>query len=191
MALLLEGIGEDWVVTRRPGGKPELVTFRSLDELRRLVIRAMAKADQAEAPKRPAVILPQAVPAPAPPPPMPPPLPGVAKSKYPPLPYDADCQSCGACCAPQDQRKDTHPALEPEDVAQIPKIMRKGLVVNDGGHHYIGTKKNQEGVVVCSAFSGSIGGRNKCGIYSKRPMVCRIFEKGSDECLAARAAFGV
>ena len=185
MALLIEGIGEDWVVMRRPGGRPELIMFRTLDEMRRMVARALAKAEQvkAEKPRKPPlVVLPQA----AVPPPIPRPRP-----KYPPLPPDADCRTCGACCAPKDQRKDTHPALEPEDVALIPQFMRRSLVVKDGGQPYIKTKKNADGVTVCAALSGTVGEQCKCGIYAKRPMVCRVFEKGSEECLEARVVFGV
>ena len=195
MGLLVEGIGEDWIILRRQGGRPELITFKSLDEMRKVMSRALLKASQSPQEKpekatRSPFVLPQV--RPASPPPIPPPkLPKPKRPKYRPLPPDADCQSCGACCAPKDQRKDSHPALEKEDVQLLPAIMRKSLVVRDGGHPYIRTKKGPDGKTVCAAFKGSIGGRCKCGIYEKRPMVCRIFEKGSEECLAARAAFGV
>ena len=189
MGLLIEGIGEDWVVMRRPGGRAELITFKSLDDMRRLLTRAMMKAEQVEANRRPPVVLPQATPQIGARPPL---LPSVVtRPKYPPLPADTDCQTCGACCAPSDQRKDTHAALEPEDIELIPKIIRQVLVVNDGGHYYTGTKKNKDGLTVCAALSGSIGERCKCGIYNKRPQICRAVEKGRDECLAARAAFRV
>lgn len=202
MAVLLEGIGDDWVIMRREGGSPELLTFSSMVDFRRQVTRMLAKAEQARSVKRESTKLPQASPPPRPtPPPAPPPIQaviGAAKptvfresKKYPPLPVDADCRTCGACCAPKDQRRDTHPALEPEDVEKIPSVMRKTLIVRDGGHPYIKTKRNADGITVCAALSGSIGKSCKCGIYSKRPMVCVIFEKGSEECLAARANFGV
>lgn len=204
MAVLLEGIGDDWVVMRREGGSPELLTFSSLGDLRRHVIRMLAKAEQARSVKRNPVKLPQAEPraAPSPPPPPPPPVkaaqavlkPTVYRDpkKVPPsLPEGTDCMTCGACCAPKDQRKDTHPALEKEDVEQLPSVLRKSLVVNDGGQPYIKTKKGPDGKTVCAAFKGTVGGRCKCGIYDKRPMVCRIFEKGSPECLDARANFGL
>jgi uncharacterized protein len=201
MAVLLEGIGDDWVVMRREGGSPELLTFSSMSDFRAQATRMLAKAEQTRSVKRTPVKLPQASQAPPPPP-----LSAVIgaakptvfrepekrqKKQYPPLPDDADCRKCGACCGPRDQRKDTHAALEPEDVANIPSVMRKTLIVRDGGHPYIKTKKNADGHTVCAALSGSIGKSCKCGIYSKRPMVCVIFEKGSEECLAARASFGV
>jgi len=198
MAVLIEGIGDDWVIVRREGRSPELLAFSSLPDLKRQVIRMLAKDGQRQPPERVPVKLPQASPPQAA---VPPPLPRPkrtkptifldVKSKYKPLPDDVDCRSCGACCAPKDQRKDTHVALEPEDVDQIPAIMLKTLVIKDGGYPYIKTKKNADGVTVCAALSGSIGKSCKCGIYSKRPMVCVIFEKGSEECLAARASLGV
>lgn len=190
MALLIEGIGDDWIVLRKPGGKPELLHYKTLDEMRAAITRSLARWASAPKPEpRKPVTLPQASPPPPPPPPV-----VAAKKAIPslkPLPPDTDCMLCGACCAPQDQRKDTHPALEKEDVQQIPPVLRKSLVVNDGGNFFIKTKRDPNGKTVCAALKGAVGSRCKCGIYDKRPMVCRIFEKGSPECLAARSAFGL
>lgn len=189
MGLLIEGIGDGWVVLRRVGSRAEILTFGSLDEMKRLVTRELAKVQQqVQAPvavgsvnriaEREPVLLPSAsdfvVPLAAP-----------INGSKPPVPADVDCRACGACCAPLDQNKDTHAGLETEDVAKIPAVMRNSLVVVDGGRAYMRTKMTA-GVTVCAALTGSIG-RCKCGIYSKRPMACAMFEKGSEECLAARS----
>jgi Fe-S-cluster containining protein len=207
MSILLDGIGDGWIVTRRTvGGKPELVTFSSLEELRRGVVRLLVRADQplgavTEVPitapvARPLPVVAHSVGL----------VPRATETKSSTAPLDLtdqddhyepvvaaelDCRVCGACCGPIDQRRDTHVALEPEDVAQIPPTMLGSLVVKDGGAPFLGTKRDPNGKTVCKAFGGVIGGQCKCNIYTKRPMVCRIFEKGSSECLEARLAFGV
>lgn len=194
MALLLEGIGDGWAVVRRSNGKPELLLFGSLEELRRVITRALAKAEaKAEAKVKP-IMLPRAIEPTDYDFPLEPlillsdPRPVTITETV--LPSDVDCRTCGACCAPLDQNKKVHPALEEEDVDRLPGFMKNVLVVREGGRPYIRTKC-VDGITVCSAFSGVIGGRGKCGIYSKRPIACQVFEKGSLECLEARAARGV
>ena len=198
MALLVEGIGDGWIVVRRPRGKPELISFGSLDELRKAITRAMIKtagvpynttaprisAQQAPLPRNGAMRLPIVEQPPA------------DLSIDEPIVIieerlaDVDCRSCGACCAPMDQREDIHAALEEEDIMRLPAFMRDALVTQIGGRSFIRTKK-KDGVTTCAAFKGEIGGQCKCGIYSQRPVSCQLFEKGSDDCLAARAARGI
>nr|MBA3439811.1 YkgJ family cysteine cluster protein [Pyrinomonadaceae bacterium] len=43
----------------------------------------------------------------------------------------------------------------------------------------------------CVGLEGEIGSAVRCGIYSQRPAACRAFEAGSDQCHAARRAFGL
>lgn len=188
MSILIEGIGKDWVVTRRPGGgAPELSTFASLAEFQQVMQRLLVKAAKAPSPlppPRPATRLPVAV---------------VEEKKeeeripahLKPLPLDADCRACGACCAPTDQTSAHHVRLDPQDIAAIPTTFRDSFVtLNGDGNSYLATKMAGE-TKVCAALNGSVGGNCRCGIYKRRPMVCQLFEPGSLECLKARHAMGV
>jgi Fe-S-cluster containining protein len=181
MPLVLEGIGNDWVVTRRPGGKPELTTFKTFEEFRLAITRLMSK-DKALT-VRPSTVLPTATP---------PSLPVLETPVHlGTLPPGTDCRDCGACCGTQNMLKDVHVKLDNDDFDLIPKGLRGSLVVSKEDGKYLKTKRNSDGDNVCVALSGTIGDRCKCGIYSKRPMVCRLFEPGSPECLLARKARGM
>lgn len=179
MTIHLDGIGDDWVVTRRPGGKPELSHFSSLDELRHVLNRALLKAGPA--PKKPEP-LPQA--------PLPVVVPpavearrnGTGRMSHPPQ-TKLDCTTCGACCTPEDGVSKTWVRVEKGDRDQIGRrlpIMRKP------GGDYIQTRRNADGDVVCAALDGSVGSSCNCSVYNDRPLVCRLFEVGGDECLKAR-----
>lgn len=41
----------------------------------------------------------------------------------------------------------------------------------------------------CAALAGEIGGRAQCSVYAYRPLVCREFQAGSDDCLMVRRSF--
>lgn len=182
MPLVLEGIGNDWVVTRRTGGKPELTTFKTFDEFRLAITRLMSK-DKASSPTKPHTVLPTAK--------LPPPPVLEIPIDLGTLPLGTDCRDCGACCGTQNMLKDVHVKLDNDDFDLIPKGLRGSLIVTKEDGRYLKTKRNADGDNVCAALSGTIGDRCKCGIYSKRPMVCRLFEPGSPECLLARKARGM
>jgi hypothetical protein len=42
----------------------------------------------------------------------------------------------------------------------------------------------------CAALEGEIGRHVGCSVYGKRPLVCREFQAGSDDCLMVRRQFG-
>lgn len=187
--MLIEGVGADWIVVRRPDRQPEIIHFKTLDELIRGLHRhlpppvvASAGSPTPVSVSTPAVTRLPVIDAPSAPIAQPRPLP--AK----PLPPGTDCRTCGACCAPSDPRSSVHVRLEEADLAQIPGIMRKSLVAADGAAL---VTKSMNGQAVCSALNGMVGGQCKCGIYNQRPLVCRLFEIGSVECLEARQRFGL
>ena len=85
-----------------------------------------------------------------------------------------DCQSCGACCAFSWE----WPAfIGPGDGEDIPAHM-----VEDGRMRCHGDR--------CVALAGRLGVDVHCTVYADRPLVCREFTAGDDECLAVRRHFG-
>jgi len=43
----------------------------------------------------------------------------------------------------------------------------------------------------CAALTGEIGRRAQCSVYANRPLVCREFQAGSDDCIMVRRSFGL
>lgn len=85
-----------------------------------------------------------------------------------------DCQACGACCVEAGAV-----VLGDEDDVPAPLVQRVAnlrCMVTEGTSFR------------CTALLGTIGGTVGCGIYERRPDVCRSFDAGSDECLSARGA---
>ena len=178
MAVQIEGFGKDWMVTRRvDGGKPELTTFSSIEDLRRAVRRLLVKNESVRSPRSLPITEPIVEIEPS-----------ASDLK---LAAEFDCMTCGACCAPLQQDSDVHVQVEDGDLSDLPPRIVKSMVVSKGGDHYLGTKSNAQGKTTCRALSGTIGQQCSCMIYTKRPMACRIFEPGSPECLQARIVFGV
>ena len=93
----------------------------------------------------------------------------------PPLPAAAfDCQTCGACCVEAGavilDTEDDVPASLVQHVANLRCMVTEGTSFR------------------CAALLGTVGRAVGCGIYGRRPAVCRSFDAGSDECLSARDA---
>lgn len=87
-----------------------------------------------------------------------------------------DCQACGCCCA----WSDTWPVLMgPRDGEGIPDdlIDFDNQRMQSWGHR-------------CAALEGEIGCRVGCSVYADRPLVCREFQAGSDDCRMVRRRFG-
>ena len=87
---------------------------------------------------------------------------------------DFDCQACGACCVEAGavilDEADDVPAALVQHVANLRCMATEGTSFR------------------CVALLGTVGRRVGCGIYGRRPDVCRSFDAGSDECLSARDA---
>jgi hypothetical protein len=183
--VLIEGVGPDWIVIRKLGGRPELVVFKSLEDMRRQMTRALLKSETSVS--LPVVTEPPPVPAVAPRPRR-----RTARTRrHPPavaVPPELDCKTCGACCVSKSGSK-RHASLEPEDVEAIPPSLR--LVHQDADGSWTRTKVNAQEQTVCAALTGTVGGNCQCSIYGNRPTVCRIFEAGSTECLKARKVLGL
>ncbi len=85
-----------------------------------------------------------------------------------------DCQTCGACCAEAGavilDEEDDVPVSLVQNVANLRCMVTEGTSFR------------------CAALLGTIGEAVACGIYGRRPTVCRSFDAGSDECLSARDA---
>jgi len=77
------------------------------------------------------------------------------------------------------------------------RLERKGLpvfeIVPDPQDRIVllGTKRNGQGVRVCTALTGKLGKQVACSIYPERPHLCRQFEAGSPECHEARRTLGI
>jgi Fe-S-cluster containining protein len=183
VAVILEGVGDDWLITRQPGGAVRLHTFSSPSEIPALFRRLLA----GEAPKaaRPAVTKP---------------INGARNGTRPPrnrlaiakpVPVVPQCRDCGACCAPASPSSRHYVGLEQPDVDRLSVEERLSLVVTDAGRGSLATKKGSSGRRVCASFEGTLGGSCSCAIYDRRPDACRTFERGSEDCARARSLVGV
>jgi len=89
-----------------------------------------------------------------------------------------ECLDCGACCHSINPRL---VELLGADAHTVPEEFAEGD--SSGGAHMRMLKDPACGGFVCSA----LGEKNACRIYERRPFLCREFERGSAECLAAIA----
>lgn len=85
-----------------------------------------------------------------------------------------DCVACGGCCA----WSETWPVLMGDgDGAGIPDdlIDFEHWRMQSWGHR-------------CAALEGELGCRVGCTVYANRPLVCREFQAGSEDCHMVRRA---
>lgn len=83
-----------------------------------------------------------------------------------------DCQRCGGCCA----YSASWPVLMGErDGEGIPEDLI------DCGNWRMQSYGNR-----CAALEGEIGSKVACSVYENRPLVCREFEAGSEDCRMVR-----
>jgi uncharacterized protein len=85
-----------------------------------------------------------------------------------------DCQSCGACCA---YSWEWPTLIGPGDGDGLPFHL-----IEDGRMRCNGNR--------CAALSGELGEEVSCTVYEDRPLVCREFAAGSEDCRMVRMAFG-
>lgn len=97
-----------------------------------------------------------------------------------------DCQTCGACCA-------FYTCVAVEDTDTVPRSHYWKIGERAGAPVPIARRQLRRDPVTnnCVGLVGEIGKVVRCGIYRNRPAACRNFEAGSDQCRAARRAFGL
>ena len=88
-----------------------------------------------------------------------------------------DCVACGACCA----YSESWPVFIGDgDGDGIPDDLI------DFDHERMQCYGDR-----CSALVGEIGALAKCSVYENRPLVCREFQSGSEDCVMVRRSFGL
>ena len=94
--------------------------------------------------------------------------------------------TCGACCGSLDV------LLSAEEADRFESTPRLRVLL---AYHPVGTGpswpflRRDAASGHCTALEGVMG-RCRCTIYADRPHLCRAFEAGSPDCLAARRAKG-
>jgi len=98
-----------------------------------------------------------------------------------------DCVKCGACCF-----LGYDVLLSPGEVDYFdarPRLQRLTVVHRlSNGMELRFLKKQPDERCIC--LEGELGGVC-CSIYAERPGLCREFEPGSEDCLAARVKMGI
>jgi Fe-S-cluster containining protein len=90
---------------------------------------------------------------------------------------DFNCLACGACCA----YLDSWPVFIGDgDGAGIPDELI------DFEHQRMLCHGNR-----CAALVGELGNRAACSVYAQRPLVCREFQAGSEDCVMVRRSFNL
>lgn len=97
-----------------------------------------------------------------------------------------DCRTCGACCA-------FYTCVAVENTDRVPRTYYWKISECAGLPLPIARRqlKRDPATNNCLALEGEVGTSVRCGIYNRRPATCRNFEAGSDQCHAARRAFGL
>ena len=85
--------------------------------------------------------------------------------------------TCGACCAYSESWPAFIGAGDGEGIAEE-------LIDFDGERMQCYGNR-------CVALVGEIGSRAHCSVYVNRPLVCREFESGSDDCIMVRRSFAL
>jgi len=91
--------------------------------------------------------------------------------------HPPDCLDCGACC------HSINPCLVQLLGRDLDTVPEQYVESDRSGAHLRMVEDKACGGFVCSA----LGEKNACRIYARRPFLCREFERGSPECLAAIA----
>jgi hypothetical protein len=94
----------------------------------------------------------------------------------------AVCRRCGACCATY---RVSFYWAEAEACGLPEQLVER---IND---FYACMTGSNAVVPRCAALEGEVGGVTTCGVYERRPQVCREVGSGDDKCARARARFGM
>jgi Fe-S-cluster containining protein len=100
-----------------------------------------------------------------------------------------DCQSCGACCVV------AGPVGVYPDDTQVPRHLTASVRRVVGFASYEADegvrRMASDATGRCRALKGTTGETCGCGIYERRPRVCRTFQAGSDDCRESRYRLGL
>ncbi len=100
-----------------------------------------------------------------------------------------DCQACGACCIVAGPV-----TVSPRDT-QVPRYLTASVRRTVGFASFEADegvrRMASDATGRCRALKGTAGQSCRCGIYDKRPGVCRAFKAGDEGCLEARQRFGI
>jgi Fe-S-cluster containining protein len=97
----------------------------------------------------------------------------------------ADCQRCGACCHGLDVLLSD---AEAEQFESDPKLLALTTLCPRPGAPPLRFMKRHADTDRCVALQGPLG-HCTCGIYARRPGLCRDFAAGSEDCQASRRRF--
>jgi Fe-S-cluster containining protein len=97
-----------------------------------------------------------------------------------------ECQRCGACCHGLDVLLSD---AEAEQFESDPKLLALTVLRPWGAGPPLRFMKRHKETDRCVALGGVLG-ECACGIYARRPGLCRDFAAGSEDCQAARRERG-
>lgn len=107
------------------------------------------------------------------------------------------CISCGLCCIyyPTNANNNNHPQewamIEDKDIGVVPRKLYRitrepklDIHKKEGINKFIKDKPDDiwKGFRRCVALEGIQTQDVKCNVYENRPIVCQIFEPGSERC---------
>jgi Fe-S-cluster containining protein len=100
-----------------------------------------------------------------------------------------DCRTCGACC----HGDELWIRLAAGDVERLgDERARRLTVLVESGRGFVARSMRMT-AGRCTAYRDALpdGAGCGCSIYDARPAICRAFESGSADCLAARRRRGI
>lgn len=104
---------------------------------------------------------------------------------------DLDCRRCGACCCNTRENMvqglSAYVEIEPSCTLLARTERQRWVTPDEDGVPHMRMEPSGR----CSALAGALGHRVTCKIYTHRPRGCKRVTPGDDECLTARATWGL
>ena len=96
-----------------------------------------------------------------------------------------DCQTCGVCC--------DHDPIVPTDLHESERLGVYVEITDDSETNVVVDRIVTRDFAAghCAHLEGDLGRFVGCGVYDRRPDVCRDFEAGSDRCREYRRMYGL
>ena len=103
-------------------------------------------------------------------------------------PSNLDCRTCGACCYGDEMW--IHVMASDDERLGDHGVHHLTVLTQHGRGYFARSMKMVDGR--CVAFRDRLAdGGCGCSIYETRPDICRAFQAGSPDCLAARRRRGI